>query len=132
MRNIVANAVFLKDNNVLLEKRKKSEDNYAGLWSVPGGHKNKSEPIKKALIREMKEELGIKIKIAEPLGRFDNRDPTSKNIYSHHFFFCKKWEGRIKKTKEQEGIKWIALSRIKNLKNMNKVSIKALKKAKLI
>ncbi len=42
------------------------------------------------------------------------------------------WKGRIRTTTEQEGIKWINLNRIKKLKNMNKIDIKVLRKARLI
>ena len=132
MKNITSTAVFLKDKKVLLEKRKKTEDNYAGFWALPGGHKRKTESSKKTLIREIKEELGVNVKSAKFLGTFRDLDPTSKAVYHHHAFLCEEWNGKIKKTKEQKGIKWIYLSMIKKLKNTRKVDIRILRKAGLI
>jgi len=132
MKNITATGFFIKNKKILLEKRRKDEDNYAGLWAAPGGHKKPLEFPKRALKREMKEELNVDIKSAAYLGMFKDTDPTSKKLYHHHFFLVKEWKGRIKTTTEQAGIRWVALGRIKNLKNMNKVDIKVLKKAKLI
>ena len=129
---ITSVAVFAKGSKVLLEKRRKDEDNYANLLALPGGHKRKSESPKKALIREIKEELKVNVKKAKYLGVFEDKDPTSKELFHHHAFLCKEWKGKIKKTTEQEAVKWINLNKIKKLKNMNKVDIIILKKAKLI
>ena len=129
---ITSVAVFVKDKKVLFEKRRESEDNYANLLALPGGHKRKSESAQKALIREIREELKIHIKSAKYIGMFKDIDPTSKQLYHHHAFICKEWKGKIKKTAEQEAVKWIDLNKIKLMKNINKVDIKILKKAKLI
>ena len=47
-----------EDNNILLMKRKNTgyED---GKYCLPGGHVEAHEEIRKALIREIKEEIGI-------------------------------------------------------------------------
>ncbi|MBW2982498.1 NUDIX hydrolase [Candidatus Woesearchaeota archaeon] len=129
---ITSVAVFIKDNNILLEKRRESEDNYADCLALPGGHKKKNESPKKALIREIKEELNVKVKEAKPLGMFEDKDPTSKDMFHHHAFLIIEYKGKIKKTAEQEALKWINLNKIKKLKNINKVDVKILKKAKLV
>ena len=129
---ITAVGVFIKDNKVLLEKRRKDEDNYANLLALPGGHIRKKETAKKALIREIKEELKVNIKKAKYLGRFRDIDPTSKDIFHHHAFLCREWEGDIKKTTEQAGIKWIDLNKIKKMKGLRKTDIRILKKARLV
>ena len=129
---ITSVAVFVKDNKLLFEKRREGEDNYASLLALPGGHKRKSESSKKALKREIREELKVSITEAEYIGMFKDKDPTSKDVFHHHAFLIKEYKGKIKKTTEQEAVKWIDLNKIKKLKNINKVDIKILKKAKLI
>ena len=129
MKDIVANAVFLKDNKVLLEKRKKKEDNYANLWAFPGGHKEYGEDIKKALYREMSEELGVKIKKCQFLDKFEAIDPTSKKTYKHNAFLCLKWDGKISKTKEEEGLKWVDVKNIKRFK-ISKPTLRIIEKLK--
>jgi len=129
---ITSVAVFVEDNKILLEKRRKDEDNYANLLALPGGHKRKKESPKKALIREIKEELKVDIKQASYIGMFKDKDPTSKDMFHHHAFMIKEYKGKIKKTTEQAGIKWIDLNKVKTLKNINKVDLRIIKKAKLI
>jgi len=90
---ITSVAVFLKEGKVLLEKRDIKEDNYAGVLSLPGGHKRKSETIEKTLAREMKEELKTKIIRYRHIGKFKDIDPTSKKIYVHNAFLCLEWKG---------------------------------------
>jgi len=130
MENIVATAVFLKDNKVILEKRKKNEDNYAGLWAFPGGHKKKGEKIESALQREMREELNVDISDYKFIGVFENIDPTSKKKYQHNAFLCNKWSGKITGTKEEKKVKWVKLDKIKNMEKVSKPSLQILEKLK--
>ncbi len=125
-------AVFIKDGKVLLEKRKKTEDNYAGMWAFPGGHKEKSESIHQTLRREMKEEMKISVKKFKPLGIIKDRDPTSKEMFHHHAFLCQKWAHNIKYTREQEKIKWWELKKFKKIPYHRKIDEKVLKKIKVI
>ncbi|MBD3354859.1 NUDIX domain-containing protein [Candidatus Woesearchaeota archaeon] len=130
MKNIIAMAVFIKDGKVLIEKRKKDEDNYAGLWAFPGGHKNKEEKIEETLLREMNEELNIDISSYKFIGTFENIDPTSKESYQHNAFLCDRWSGKITETEEEEGIKWIEIEEIKELKDVSKPTLQVLEKLK--
>ncbi len=129
---ITAVAVFIKDGKVLLEKRRKNEDNYAGFWALPGGHKRKSESIKQTLKREMSEELNLHIKKAKYIGMFRDIDPTSKDIFHHHAFLCEEWRNHITYTREEERIKWWDLKKFKKIPNHRKVDEKILKQLKLI
>ncbi|WP_313802313.1 NUDIX domain-containing protein [Cytobacillus sp.] len=59
-------AVILDENNrILLVLRKKKPE--AGCWSLPGGKVDYMETIEDAVIREIKEELGIDIEISRLL-----------------------------------------------------------------
>lgn len=129
---IVATAIFRKDSKVLLEKRREDEDNYAGMWTLPGGHKKKNETIEQALKREMKEELKVKITKAEFVGKFKDIDPTSNRIYEHNAFLCSEWDGEIQETTEQSGVKWFDVAEIGGLKKLNPLDIKILEKAKVM
>ena len=60
MKTILVVAVVLidRDGRVLLSKRP-SGKSMAGLWEFPGGKVENGEVPEEALIRELKEELGI-------------------------------------------------------------------------
>ena len=73
---ISATAIIFKNDKVLIAKRSEKEKAFPGLWTVPGGKiefddyknikKNKDglwyNAIEKSLRREVKEEVGLKIK----------------------------------------------------------------------
>ena len=124
MINKVATAVFVKDNKVLLEKRKETEDNYAGLWSFPGGHIEREEKPEDTLVREMKEELDVEITDYEFKEVFKDIDPTSKEPYEHNIFICRKWKGDIKYTKEEERIKWVDIYKIPEMEKVSRTAMR--------
>lgn len=55
-------AVIWKDNKILIGKRKE-EKMLGGLWEFPGGKQNKDETIQETVIREVKEETDLDIRI---------------------------------------------------------------------
>ncbi|MBQ2835918.1 MAG: NUDIX domain-containing protein [Clostridia bacterium] len=102
--------IFNEKGEVLLQKRSKTKKLWPGLWDITaGGHVLAGEFGEQALIREVKEELGIQIK---------------ENIINNHFNECyiitKQVEiSEIKLQKEEvEEIKWFSkqeiLERINN------------------
>lgn len=121
--------VIIKDKKILLEKRKKTEDNYADLWCLPGGHQKPDEMIDMALLREMREELDIIVNRYEELGIFNDTDPTSKQEFEHHAFHIVEWKGDIEETKEQKEIKWFTIKDFKKLKH-RKIDEEIIKKVK--
>jgi 8-oxo-dGTP diphosphatase len=62
---IVANAVIHKDGKVLIGKKVEGPHpvNLGGKWHFPGGHVESGEKPEQAIIREMKEETGLDVKI---------------------------------------------------------------------
>lgn len=58
----VVSALIEKDGKILLVKRKKSKKAFPGFWGIPTGKVKAGETLEEALIRETKEETGLKIK----------------------------------------------------------------------
>lgn len=56
---VTVDAVVVQSGHVLLIKRKKNPGK--DLWAVPGGHVHPDETLEDAMIRELREETGIKI-----------------------------------------------------------------------
>jgi 8-oxo-dGTP diphosphatase len=89
----VAAAVLLRpDGQVLLAQRPPGKA-YAGYWEFPGGKLEAGESPHAALVRELREELGIEVRRAVPwlVQEFD---------YPHaqvelHFFRVFEWEGEL-------------------------------------
>lgn len=74
-RYLATDGLLIKDNKVLLIKRKKGT-RQGGNWSLPGGFLKWGETSEKAVLREVKEETGIKGRIISLLGVYSkpNRD----------------------------------------------------------
>lgn len=62
----VAIAVVKKDRKILICQRKK-DDSFGGLWEFPGGKCEPGESLDQCLARELKEEIGITVRILEKL-----------------------------------------------------------------
>jgi len=63
----VTAAILIKDNQILIARRKATDDQ-GGKWEFPGGKIKADETPRKGLIREMKEEFGISISVGEFFG----------------------------------------------------------------
>ena len=57
---VVAGALALADGRVLLQQRPEGRQ-HAGLWEFPGGKVEPGETPEAALVRELGEELGIRV-----------------------------------------------------------------------
>jgi 8-oxo-dGTP diphosphatase len=68
------------DVQVLLIKR--AEWPHTGKWAIPGGFIEIDESLKRAALRELREETGVKAGFLEQLGAFGhpNRDPRERVI----------------------------------------------------
>jgi len=63
---VVAGAITDARGRVLLARRTEGRD-LAGLWEFPGGKREPGETPEQALVRELREELGIEAEVGAPL-----------------------------------------------------------------
>jgi len=59
-------AAIVRDGLLLLVKRKRPPE--AGCWNLPGGKVDFGERIEDAIVREVAEEIGVRIALLRPLG----------------------------------------------------------------
>ncbi len=85
METIIASGpVIIENGKVLLDKEQK--DYGITPWFFPGGRLNSpNENIENACRREVKEELGIDIKIIKQLKTLEKIMPDNKKSILHHF-----------------------------------------------
>ena len=87
-------AIIPVDNKVLLIKR--NTEPFKGKYALPGGKVEDKELIKDALIREVKEELGIDVVPFAMLGVYDVPDRDPRGRYVSIAYLCKP-EGELTK-----------------------------------
>ena len=80
----VVAAVIMK-NDLFLIANRSFEDNSQGMWEFPGGKVEENETFTSALIREIKEELSLNIKVGNIIATID-LNKTDKNIYVHYYY----------------------------------------------
>jgi 8-oxo-dGTP diphosphatase len=106
-RVILVSAVALIDveGRVLLAQRPEGKS-MAGLWEFPGGKVEPGESPEAALIRELKEELGIDTwkSCLAPL-TFASHAYDDFHLLMP-LFACRKWEG-IAHAREGQQLKWV-------------------------
>ncbi len=83
--------VIWKGGKILIAQRP-AEKLLGGLWEFPGGHRQNNESLEACVRREVKEELGVWVKVGEKIA-------TIAHAYSHfritlHVFHCRWVSGR--------------------------------------
>lgn len=63
------------------------------MWDAFGGHLERGETPGQALRRELREELGIDVTLAEFIRVYEDLDPTSGETFQHHLFVVRGWDG---------------------------------------
>jgi 8-oxo-dGTP diphosphatase len=109
---VVACALVDADGRVLIAKRPAQKD-MAGLWEFPGGKVVNGEPPEEALIRELREELGINVTQAclAPLSF------ASHSYENFHLlmplYVCRRWSETVTAREGQE-LKWVKPRNLKD------------------
>jgi mutator protein MutT len=99
----VTAGLIWKNGNVLIAKRPKGS-HFEGFWEFPGGKQEKGESLRQCLEREIKEELGIKIKAGKLF--FLSTHEYNDKVISLHTFACALLAGEPKPLQCQD-VKWV-------------------------
>ncbi|HWJ72185.1 MAG TPA: 8-oxo-dGTP diphosphatase MutT [Kaistia sp.] len=102
---VVACALVDPDNRVLIAQRPEGKS-LAGLWEFPGGKVDTGEAPEAALIRELREELGIETKEAclAPLTFASHAYPDFHLLMP--LYVCRRWTG-TPESREGQALKWV-------------------------
>jgi len=102
----VTAAVLLLGDNVLIAQRP-MDGLLGGLWEFPGGKLQPGEDLASCLQREIREELGVDIRVGDKLGIYHH-------AYTHfkvtlHAFACRLANGAVLKPLKVADIRWVSL-----------------------
>jgi A/G-specific adenine glycosylase len=104
----VAAGVVWRRGRVLIDRRK-GDGLLGGLWEFPGGKRRAEESLEQAVVREVREELGIEIRCLSPL-------VTVRHAYTHfritlHAFECRHVSGRCRPI-GCDAFRWVRLAEL--------------------
>jgi len=102
---VVAAALIDGDGRVLVQQRPLGKA-MAGLWEFPGGKVEPGELPEAALIRELREELGIETQSACLAPACFASEPLGDRHMLLLLYVCRKWRG-IPQALEAPAIRWV-------------------------
>lgn len=107
---LAVDGIFLRAGKFLMAKR--AIEPFKDYWVFPAGKVKYGETVEKALKREMKEELGINIRIKKLVGIYSDpkRDPRYHAISLS--FLCEPVRGKIKLNNEASLFRYFSFDRL--------------------
>ena len=112
--NTATKAVIKSGSTYLLQLRDNKKEIFSpNHWGLFGGTKNNNETSKKAIKREIFEELGINCKALKKIGEGFHKPSGTKNI----FYLIKSLNViKSKNLKEGQDLGWFTLNQMKKMK----------------
>jgi len=104
LQDIGLGLVFNKNGELLIDRRLETSS-MGGMWEFPGGKKKPNECIEETIARELKEELGIIVKVGAKLLSFDHAYTHKKLYFTVHF--CE-WISGQPKPLASQNILWVS------------------------
>jgi len=106
----VTAAVILRSGKSLLARRPEGKI-LGGMWEFPGGKREQGENLPACLRRELREELGVDVRVREKF-------TVVQHAFTHfritlHVFFCDRMRGRPRPIGVAE-VRWVGISRLRS------------------
>jgi len=107
---ISCKAFIVKRDKLLLIKRRSADIQSPSMWEIPGGRIEPGEDPYQGLLREVKEEISINIKICRPLSiKYFTRQDRQTIIML--IFICKPDGNKISLSQEHTDYSWTAVAK---------------------
>ncbi|MBQ6655862.1 MAG: NUDIX domain-containing protein [Ottowia sp.] len=94
LRDVAAAILRRDDGRVLLTSRPPGKD-YAGYWELPGGKLENEESVEQALVRELREELGLTVAPEDVRPWRTLLADYPHTFVRLHFCFVTAWQGEL-------------------------------------
>lgn len=101
--HVMAGVLRRHDGQVLITERPAGK-HLAGFWEFPGGKLDPGEAPRDGLARELHEELGIRLVVAEPLLALPWRYDSKELLLDTWLVFA--WQG-MPQSLEQQALEWV-------------------------
>jgi 8-oxo-dGTP diphosphatase len=97
-------AAIIRRTNKILITRRFDDVHLPGYWEFPGGKVEANESLESALEREIREELGVKIRVEDEYFTTEHTYPS--RTVRLHFFNCSVLDGEPRPL-EVAGMRWV-------------------------
>ncbi|RLI93992.1 MAG: hypothetical protein DRO90_02530 [Candidatus Altiarchaeales archaeon] len=110
---LTVDAVILKNNSIILVKRKNPP--FEDMWALPGGFVEYGETVENAILREVKEETGLDVKIDRIVGVYSDPDRDPRGHTVSICFLCHPIGGKLIANTDTKDAKKFNLSELPRL-----------------
>ena len=110
-----SSAVIRNKKDQILIMSRKNKKTLRNCWEFPGGKLSNFEDYFDALIRELKEELGIDTTKNKLKNYIFTRHQYRAFLLMMYTFEVKHWRGQIE-NKDNETLRWVSIKEIKKIK----------------
>lgn len=111
---IAVKGIILYNNKALIIKRDSNDEVGAGTWEFAGGKIEFGEELEHALIREVKEEVGIDIAVEKLLyAATFKSDPTRQVVILT--YKCKAMDDKVKLSEEHSEYAWASREKLREV-----------------
>ena len=110
----VVTGVVMRKGKVLILKKHPNDYNYPNKWSFCSGFVKEFEAAQDTVLREVKEETGLKAKIVKEGKLFQKDDKKNCKSWVIKCFLCKVNSEKVKLDHENTDFKWINHKDIRN------------------
>jgi mutator protein MutT len=104
--------IVRKNNEILVEKRKRDRIVDPGKTAIPGGHVEDPESFEEACARELKEELDLDCSDFRFVASMPHDTISEKQMV--HYYSCENWKG-VPKNREADAIFWTSVENLECL-----------------
>jgi 8-oxo-dGTP diphosphatase len=105
-------AAVIERRGRFLVSRRDPAKHLGGLWEFPGGKREPGESLEACLVRELAEELGVRIRVGERLALVPWAYPDRQGLL--HFFRCQLVGERIT-PRERQPYQWVTPAQLATL-----------------
>ena len=103
----VVTGVVKHKNKVLIMKKSNDDWNYPNKWSFCSGYVKEFEAAEDTVLREIKEETGLKARIIKKGNLFQKDDKNNGKTWVIKTFLCESNSANVKLDHENTEFKWI-------------------------
>jgi len=107
---VVAGALYDRDGKVLIAERPPGK-HMAGRWEFPGGKLATGETEEQALVRELREELGVEVTASHPFMRLTHE--YDDRVVELSMWIVDGFRGEARSL-DQQRLKWVAPGQLRS------------------
>lgn len=129
VQKVTTAGAVIRNGKILIVKRSDDDDAFPGLWEFPSGKKEPMEWVEDSVVREVREETGLKVKVINIIFTFNfTMEKPDKVVDATQLVFLVEAEedSEVNLSEEHSEFKWIGPDEVDNynISNETKTAIK--------